>query len=110
MLSGRKEIRYFLARNGDAPAEIWLESLRDRKTRSVIRARLDRLEQGNPGDHRYVGEGVYELRIHFGPGWRVYYAEEGEQIVVLLCGGDKSSQPKDIDRAQHYWRIYRGIA
>jgi len=84
-----------------------LESLEDRKGRSVIRARLDRLEAGNPGDHRSVGEGVQELRIDFGPGYRVYYGEEGSTIVIVLCGGDKSSQEKDVRKAQEYWADYR---
>ena len=84
-----------------------MESLEDRKGRSVIRARLDRLEAGNPGDHRSVGEGVQELRIDFGPGYRVYYGEEGSTIVIVLCGGDKSSQEKDVRKAQEYWADYR---
>ena len=69
-----------------------------------IQARLDRVEKGNFGDHRPVGEGVWELRFDFGSGYRIYFVEEGDVIVILLCGGDKSSQVKDIKTAKIYWQ------
>jgi putative addiction module killer protein len=80
--------------------KIWLESLRDRQGRSRILSRLFRLADGNPGNSRSVGHGIVELKIDFGPGYRVYYIQRGEVIVLLLCGGDKSSQAKDIERAR----------
>ena len=74
--------------------------------RALIRKRLNRVRMGNLGDCRSVGDGVKELRIAFGPGYRVYFGEDGETIVVLLCGGDKSSQEADIRRAKEYWIDY----
>jgi putative addiction module killer protein len=78
----------------------WLSELKDARGRAKILARIDRLEDGNPGDSRTVGAGVAEMKIDFGPGYRVYYTERGEVVVVLLCGGDKSSQVTDIKRAK----------
>ncbi|KPF99173.1 hypothetical protein IP86_09630 [Rhodopseudomonas sp. AAP120] len=80
--------------------ERWLRHLRDQRARVRILLRLDRLELGNPGDAAPVGEGVNELRIHYGPGYRVYFVERGATLVVLLCGGDKSSQAADIAAAK----------
>ncbi|PZA09520.1 type II toxin-antitoxin system RelE/ParE family toxin [Rhodopseudomonas palustris] len=84
--------------------ERWLRNLRDRRARIRILLRLDRLELGNPGDVAPVGEGVSELRIHYGPGYRVYFVERGATVVVLLCGGDKSSQAADIAAAKRLAR------
>jgi putative addiction module killer protein len=78
----------------------WLTELRDRQARFRILDRIDRLENGNPGQSRSVGEGVVELKIDYGPGYRVYYINRGGMVIVLLCGGDKSSQDKDIRRAK----------
>ena len=78
----------------------WLKALRDLRARAKIVQRIDRLELGNPGDVAPVGEGVSELRIHYGPGYRVYIKQRGEDFVVLLCGGDKSTQAADIDLAK----------
>jgi putative addiction module killer protein len=82
----------------------WLQDLRDRKAAAKIAARLARLELGNFGDAEPVGEGISELRIHFGPGYRVYVVRRGEVLVVVLCGGDKSSQERDIKRAKEMAR------
>lgn len=68
--------------------------------------RLDRIEQGNLEDYRSVGEGIYELRINYGPGYRVYFGQVGSTVVLLLCGGDKSTQEQDIRKAQEYWEDY----
>ncbi len=75
---------------------LWLSALRDQVGKAKIIARIKRLELGNPGDVRDVGEGVSELRVNFGPGYRVYYKRTGRLIVLLLCGGDKSTQDSDI--------------
>jgi putative addiction module killer protein len=77
----------------------WLHRLKDDNAAARIVARIRRMEQGNPGDSRSVGKGVLEMRIDYGPGYRVYYLRRGSQIVILLCGGDKGSQAPDIKRA-----------
>lgn len=81
----------------------WLEGLNETTARR-IRSRIDRMSLGNFGDHHGVGEGVQELRLGFGPGYRVYFAEDGATLVLLLCGGDKRSQRDDIRRARRYWQ------
>lgn len=88
------------------PFTDWLYGLRDVMIRKRILARVSRLQQGNYGDCESIGEGVSELRLFFGPGYRVYFGEHGNDIVVLLCGGDKSSQSKDIQQAKVYWKEY----
>ncbi len=82
----------------------WIDALRDLKGRAKIQVRIERLVAGNPGDAGPVGEGVSELRIDFGPGYRVYYKKKGKEIVILLAGGDKSSQAKDIQMAKELAR------
>jgi putative addiction module killer protein len=77
----------------------WLKALRDSRAKARIAARVQRLSLGNPGDAKPVGGGVVEMRISYGPGYRVYYTEHGKQLVILLCGGDKSTQRSDIRQA-----------
>jgi len=77
----------------------WLDGLRDLRGRAKVQARIERLIGGNPGDVKPVGAGVLELRINYGPGYRVYYLQRGTTLIILLAGGDKSSQAKDIDEA-----------
>lgn len=86
----------------------WLSGLRDRRAVARIAARLDRLAAGNPGDARPVGEGVSELRINYGPGYRVYFIQNGQILVILLCGGDKSSQDRDIKQAKALAEQWKG--
>jgi putative addiction module killer protein len=78
----------------------WLHSLRDANAVARVLARIRRMEQGNPGDTRSVGKGIVEMRIAYGPGYRIYYLHRGAQIVMLLCGADKRTQRQDIERAQ----------
>ncbi|MEQ8314632.1 MAG: type II toxin-antitoxin system RelE/ParE family toxin [Gammaproteobacteria bacterium] len=78
----------------------WLAKLRDRKARARIQARIDRVELGNFGDVASVGDGVSELRIFYGPGYRIYFTKQSSVVVVLLVGGDKSSQSSDIEKAK----------
>ena len=78
----------------------WMRDMKDRKARSIINARIRRLSLGNKGDTKYITDGISELRIDFGPGYRVYYIEENQTIIILLCGGDKSSQKRDIEEAK----------
>lgn len=92
---------------GDSPFEKWYSSIKDQSIRRRILVRVKRLELGNLGDWKNVGEGVYELRMTFGAGYRVYFARHGDKIIVILGGGDKSTQPKDIISAQTLWRAYK---
>jgi len=82
----------------------WLKGLKDSKGRTKIQARIDRLANGNPGDVRPIGDGLSELRIDFGPGYRVYYARAGKTMYLLLCGGDKGNQAADIKSARSMWK------
>ena len=77
----------------------WINALKDRVGRAKIQVRVDRLAHGNPGAHRNLSEGVSELKIDFGPGYRVYYTQRGDRLLLLLVGGDKSTQSKDIAKA-----------
>ena len=85
-------------RKTDVYAE-WIDNLRDMQGRARILVRLERLASGNPGDVKAISGGVSELRVHFGPGYRVYFSQRGDDIVILLAGGDKSTQPRDIQTA-----------
>jgi putative addiction module killer protein len=103
----RKLVLYETA-DGKCPWQEWFDGLEDGKARAAIDARLQRLQLGNLGDHRGLGEGVSELRVHAGPGYRIYFGQDGDVLVVLLCGGSKRLQRRDIQRAKTYWRRYRG--
>ncbi len=84
-----------------------LDKLKDLKGRVAIQRRIDRLTDGNFGDHKFCQDGVWELRFDFGPGYRVYYTLEGKTIVLLLCGGSKRTQAEDVKEAVRYWRDYQ---
>ncbi len=102
-----KIIKLYVDSNGKTPFELWIASIQDVKSKARILQRIDRLRIGNFGDCKSVGSGVYELRIHFGPGFRVYFGLAGEAIVLLLCGGNKSTQRKDIINAHNSWKEYK---
>jgi putative addiction module killer protein len=102
-----KELRLYVTGNGKVPFSLWLNSLKDTHARAVIRVRLNRIRLGNFGDCKSVGEGVMELRIDHGPGYRVYFGQVDQRIVLLLCGGDKSSQARVMEKARAYWADYR---
>jgi putative addiction module killer protein len=102
-----KELQIYVTEDGRAPFSEWLALLRDLKARAKIRVRLDRVSLGNLGDCHGVGDGVQELRIDYGRGYCVYFGQEGATIVLLLCGGDKSTQTKDIEIAKRYLNEYR---
>ena len=97
-----REIQTYETLEDRSPFEEWLDALRDIQGKAKIKARLQRLAFGNLGDCKSVGDGVSELRIDCGPGYRVYFAEKGSTIVLLLCGGDKSTQERDIRKAKAY--------
>lgn len=102
-----REIQRYVTPDGKVPFAEWLNSLRDTKAQYRIDLRLNRVQLGNLGDYRSVGEGVYELRIDYASGYRIYFGQIGTTIVLLLCGGDKSTQNRDILKAIEYWREYR---
>ena len=101
-----REIQKLELENGLVPFDEWFDSLRDLRMQAAVDARLTRVRAGNFGDCKSVGGGVFELRISFGPELRVYYGFHGRQVVVLLGGGDKRSQPRDIRRAQELWQQF----
>ena len=100
-------IAYYTDENGNKPFREWLLGLRDQIAAVRIRARLTRVKAGNFGLVRNVGEGVVELKIDHGPGYRVYYAMDDGTIVLLLCGGDKRTQQRDIESAQRFWKKHQ---
>jgi putative addiction module killer protein len=98
-------IREYVSADGRSYFREWLDSLAV-IVRARIQARILRFETGNLGDHKSVGEGVWEVRIMFGPGYRIYFGKEGRSIILLLPGGDKSSQARDIRKSQRLWKEY----
>jgi putative addiction module killer protein len=101
------EIRHYLTPGGK---DVYLDGqrkLRDIKARIAIDRRINRVESGNFGDHKFLTDGIWELRIDIGPGYRVYYALAGSHIVLLLCAGNKRTQTADIARASNYWRDWQ---
>jgi putative addiction module killer protein len=97
------EIRHYLTKNDKDVYMEWRRQLRDTSARIAIDRRINRLELGNFADHRFCRDGVWELRIDIGQGYRVYYAVAGTQVILLLCGRDKRTQDADINRACEYW-------
>ncbi|HLO88270.1 MAG TPA: type II toxin-antitoxin system RelE/ParE family toxin [Nostocaceae cyanobacterium] len=102
-----REVERYITLEGKVPFDEWFNSLRDNQAKIKINKRLDRVRVGNLGDCRSVGQGVYELKIDYGPGYRVYFGQVGNIVVILLCGGDKSTQDQDIKQAINYWKDYR---
>ena len=102
-----RELKFYRTPNGKEPFSEWYDTIQDLNLQSRIDKRLERIANGNLGDYRSVGAGVFELRFHFGPGYRIYFAEVENTIVLLLCAGDKSSQTRDIARAKDYWLQYK---
>ena len=101
------EVRYYVDRAGRNVFDEWVSELVDHRAQAKITLRIDRLAVGNFGDCRSLGHGLYELRIDWGPGYRVYYALAGNLCVLLLCGGDKPKQASDIERARSYLKDYK---
>ena len=105
-----KTIIVYTDKAGKEPFTKWLDGLKDARSRRRILARLRRLEQGNYGDCKHLQDAIFELRLFFGPGHRIYFSEDGDTLVILLCGGDKSNQVKDIKKAITYWNEYKSNA
>lgn len=106
MESRPRVAEFFELAQGKYPAKDWLFALKSREDRQRILRRLEHLQAGNKGDWKGLGDGVCELRCSFGPGYRVYFGEDGPHLVVLLAGGDKATQAKDIAKAKRHWAVY----
>jgi putative addiction module killer protein len=102
------DVRHYFTQTHIEPFQEWLDALEDRAGRIVILRRSDRLRRGHLGDCKFCGEGVWELRIDYGPGYRLYYAMLDQTTLLMLCGGSKRSQASDIARAIAYWRDFQG--
>jgi len=98
------DIRHYLTPDGHDPFQDWLDNLRDAHAYVAVLRRVDRVSQGNFGDHKFCRDGVWEMRIDSGPGYRVYYARRDKTMILLLCGGDKRKQQADIGRAVDCWQ------
>lgn len=101
------EIVFYKTQDGKEPFAEWIDSLKDARIAALTQTRIGRVRLGNFGDFKAVGRGVYELRIHISPGYRIYFGRIGNRIVVLLCGGTKASQRKDILKAYEYFDDYK---
>ena len=104
------KLQYYQTADYRLPFAEWLAALKDKQALARIRARLARLIDGNFGDAEAIGGGVSELRIHWGPGYRVYFGRLGETVILLLCAGDKRTQDRDIERAKDYFKDYKARA
>ncbi|MBS0357736.1 MAG: type II toxin-antitoxin system RelE/ParE family toxin [Proteobacteria bacterium] len=103
----KKELRIYRTRTGKEPFSDWFSSIKDRITRAQVKNRLNRASLGNYGDCEPVGNAVYELRIHYGAGYRIYFVEQEKTIILLLIGGSKKTQKSDIKKAKQYWDEFR---
>jgi putative addiction module killer protein len=101
------EVRHYVTEDGKDIYQTWLRKLRDTKARVATVKRIDRMQAGNFGDHKFCRDGVWEFRIDIGVGYRVYYAIADQKIVLLLCGGDKRTQDSDISTACKYWQSWQ---
>ncbi len=107
MSAEEQKVIIYKSLDGKRPFIDWSDSVKDKQAMQRVLARVARVRSGNFGDSKSVGSGVIELRIPYGPGYRVYFGRDGASIVVLLCGGDKGSQSKDIESAKKYWSDYQ---
>ena len=103
-----QQVFEYVTEDGKNPFREWLHSLKDVRARAQVRVKIARLRLGNFGDAKSVGEGVNELRLTIGPGYRIYFGRAGDRVVLLLCAGEKKTQKKDIARAKEYWLDYLG--
>lgn len=102
-----KETKYFQLPDGGYPYLIWFKKLKDKLTKAIIQRRIQSVRAGNLGDVSDCGNGVHELKIDFGPGYRIYFGNDGEALIIILCGGVKGSQERDIKKAHEYWEVYK---
>lgn len=103
----KNELRTYRTKDGKEPFTKWIESIKDKMVKAQITNRLNRVVYGNFGDCESVGNGVYELRIHHGSGYRIYFVKQESALILLLMGGSKKTQDKDIQKAKKYWNEFR---
>ncbi len=96
----------YVKKDGKKPYDEWLRKLKDLKAKARVAVRVDRATRGNFGLHRELQSGIFELKEDFGPGYRIYFGVDGDEIIILLVGGDKGSQDRDISKAKEYWTDY----
>lgn len=101
-----RTIQYYTTKSGTTPFIEWINKL-DNKTVAIIYKRLERMKLGNFGDHKNLKDGVFELKISFGPGYRIYFGKDGKEIIIILSAGDKKTQNRDIKKAKLYFRRYK---
>jgi putative addiction module killer protein len=99
-------VEVYSNQEGKQPFTEWLNSLKDKQGADKILLRIRRIQLGNLGDHKFIADGVFELRVQFGPGYRVYFGRADNRVILILCGGDKGSQNSDIQQALQYWKDY----
>ncbi len=100
-------LEYFYTLSGKAPAKDWLNSVKDKLTQAILYKRIRQASLGNFGDHKSVGTGVFEMKIDYGPGFRIYYGIVDDEIILLLMGGSKRTQQGDIEKAKAYWILWK---
>ena len=101
------EIRHYVTATGVDPFQKWLDELKDLQGRIAILRRIDRVLRDNFGDHKFCQDGVWELRVDLGPGYRIYFGRDGDTLIILLTGGTKKRQQRDIEMAAGFWRDYK---
>jgi len=101
------QIKIYETSTGKRPFDVWLQGLKDQKTQVAVDMRIERIKLGNFGLCKSLGDGVYELKIDFGPGYRVYFGKIGLRVILLLCAGNKQSQQKDIAKSKKYFQDFK---
>ena len=104
-----KEILEYLNREGKSTFQYWLIHLKDTRGRAVIRKKINQLRLGYVLNVRSLGDDLFEIRVFFGPGYRIYFGQVNKKTIILLLGGDKGSQKRDIEKAKKYWKLYKGV-
>jgi len=102
----KREAEYYVTGKGKVPFQEWLDAINNANVHGIVLQRIDRAEDGNFGDWKSLKGGMYEMRIHLSPGYRIYFALEGRKIIILLIGGEKRNQKRDIGKAKEYWEDY----
>ena len=104
---GKIVIKAYKSEQGNVPYKKWIFSIKDKAVSTNITRRIQRIQWGNPGNFKAFSGGICELKLNFGPGYRIYYGMDGKTMIILLHGGDKSTQRKDIEKAKTYWQDYK---